>query len=180
VAKSDNADSGPKGQENIAQTLAWVGQRNTLSPVGAGETRAPINSRYSVCQKEHNADSDFHCTISRPYGAITVGGELPSLKPGLSSQGPSGRHADLSDDLSAMSSDLSAEALAKEEGSGVSNDGRSRGTPAAPATPNAKRRTPNAERPHAVSPFSINLSSLRNSHASSHPPFSWPHRTIPC
>ena len=40
-------------------------------------------------KKNHYAVSDFHCPISRPYRAITVGGELPRLKPGLSSQGPS-------------------------------------------------------------------------------------------
>jgi hypothetical protein len=48
-----HADNGPKGQENIARALAWVGQRNTLRPVRAGEIHAPINSRCSVCQKEH-------------------------------------------------------------------------------------------------------------------------------
>jgi hypothetical protein len=79
------------------------GQRNTLRPVRAGETYASINPRYSACQKEHYTVSDFHCPISRPYRAITVWGELPRLKPGLSSQGPSGRHADLSDDVSRRS-----------------------------------------------------------------------------
>jgi hypothetical protein len=42
--------------------------------------------------KEGYAVLDFHCPISRPYRAITVGGEPPRLKPGLSSQGPSGRN----------------------------------------------------------------------------------------
>jgi len=74
VGKSDNADSGPKGQENIALALAWVGQKNRLSPVRAGEIHAPIYSRYSVFQKEHYAVLGFHCPISRPCGAITVGG----------------------------------------------------------------------------------------------------------
>ena len=46
-------------------------------------------------KEKHNADSDFHCPISRPYRAITVG--APRLKPGLSSQGPSGRYADNAD-----------------------------------------------------------------------------------
>ena len=47
------AGRGRKGQENVAQALAWVGQRNRLSPVRAGETQAPISPRYSVPQKEH-------------------------------------------------------------------------------------------------------------------------------
>jgi hypothetical protein len=40
MPNAESAEDGPKGLENIAQALAWVGQRNTLSPVGAEETQA--------------------------------------------------------------------------------------------------------------------------------------------
>src|ERR1700739_1586193 len=49
--------------------LAWVDQRNTKSPVRAGETHPSIDSGYSVCQKEHYAVSGFHCPMSRPYSS---------------------------------------------------------------------------------------------------------------
>ena len=62
-----------------------------------------------------------------PTGLQPLGGELPRLNPGLSFQGPSGRHADSSTRPHAHTptcpADLSSEALAKEEASGVPNDG---------------------------------------------------------
>jgi hypothetical protein len=61
-------DNGPKGQENIAQALAWVGQRNTLSPVRAGETQTPISPRYSVRQKEHLRRFRFPLPYLAPQG----------------------------------------------------------------------------------------------------------------
>src|SRR5258707_57764 len=75
-----NADNGPKGQENIAQALAWVGQRKDVKPCKGGRTHAPINFRHSICQKERYVVSHFRSASSRPYRAITVGGELPRLE----------------------------------------------------------------------------------------------------
>jgi hypothetical protein len=42
-------------------------------------------------------------------------------------------------DNAGLPDDVSAEALAKEEASGVSNDGRSRGTPIVPGTEDGER-----------------------------------------
>jgi hypothetical protein len=85
-----NADNGPKGQET--QALAWVGQRKDVKPCKGGRTHAPINFRNSICQKERYVVAHYRSPSSLPYRAITLRGELPRLKPGLSSQGPSGRN----------------------------------------------------------------------------------------
>ena len=75
-----NADNGPKGQENIAQALARVGQRKDVKPCKGGRTHAPINFRHSICQKERYVVSHFQSPHSRPYRAITVGGEATQAK----------------------------------------------------------------------------------------------------
>jgi len=52
----------------------------------------------------------------------------------------------MSADGADLPDDLSSEALAKEEASGVSNDGRSRGTPIVPGTEDGERCAVSGER----------------------------------
>jgi len=74
---------GPKGLGNLAQALAWVALFLRASPV-----RAPDNAR-SI----HIDRSQIQMTISSvPSGLVAFIVTPPRLKPGLSSQGPSGRN----------------------------------------------------------------------------------------
>jgi hypothetical protein len=75
---ADSVDNGPKGLGNLAQALAWVGQRNSLSPVRAGAAHAPINLRYRACQKNITS---FQISIAlSPAPTGLVGGEFTQAK----------------------------------------------------------------------------------------------------
>jgi len=74
---------GPKGLGNLAQALAWVALFLRASPVRALENAGAIHINRTQIQK----------TISSaPSGLIAFIVTPPRLKPGLSSQGPSGRN----------------------------------------------------------------------------------------
>jgi hypothetical protein len=74
---------GPKSLVNSAQALAWVALFLRASPVGAPENTGAI----------HIGRARIQMTISSaPSGLIAFIVTPPRLKPGLSSQGPSGRN----------------------------------------------------------------------------------------
>jgi hypothetical protein len=76
-------DFGPKGLGNSAQALAWVPLFLRASPVRAPDNAGAIPIDRTQIQMT---------TASAPSGLVAFIVTLPRLKPGLSSQGPSGRN----------------------------------------------------------------------------------------